>query len=396
MSPRIRAVLTDLGAITLVAFVFIVILRIQPAIQITTTESSASTTGQTASASGPEVRPQSESTPASTTPAPKPTAKAASAPVTAPKKSPAQVATSSSAENQAYRVQHPYYTPPLTFAAVNAQARSALVNIVCAPSTGSLRPISGSGIFIDPRGVILTNAHVAQYVLLSESESIDLTCVIRTGSPARPAFTAQVLYIPPVWVEQHGSEINQSHPTGTGEHDYALLLVSGAVDGSPLPSSLPYLAPDTRQAIGFVDDSVLVASYPAEYIGALAAQNDLYPATSITTIGDLLTFNMNSVDLISLGGVIEAQSGSSGGAVVNAWDRLIGVVTTTSDGATTAERDLRAVTLSYIDSDIKTQTGSDLGTILAGNVLAEAAQFKSEAVPQLLGQYLKYLSPRAQ
>ena len=67
---------------------------------------------------------------------------------------------------------------------------------------------------------------------------------------------------------------------------------------------------DTRDAIGFLGDLTLVASYPAEFIGGIAAQFDLYPASSVTPIQDLLTFRTKTVDLISLGGIIEAQSGS--------------------------------------------------------------------------------------
>src|SRR5262249_40009122 len=83
--------------------------------------------------------------------------------------------------DQATRTENPSPFPPKSFPEVNAAPRSALVNILCMPQSGALQPISGSGVFIDPRGVILTNAHVAQYVLLSESAQINLNCMIRTG-----------------------------------------------------------------------------------------------------------------------------------------------------------------------------------------------------------------------
>src|SRR6185436_12542444 len=97
---------------------------------------------------------------------------------------------------QVERAPAPYSTPGESFETIDPAVRSALVNILCMPQGGSLRPISGSGVIIDPRGVILTNAHVAQYVLLSESPQINLTCSIRTGSPASPRWKAVVLYIP--------------------------------------------------------------------------------------------------------------------------------------------------------------------------------------------------------
>ena len=93
----------------------------------------------------------------------------------------------------------------------------------------------------------------------------------------------------------------------------------------------------------------------------------------------------------SLGGVIEAQSGSSGGAVVNAWGRLIGLISTTSEGDTTDARDLRAVTLSYINRDLAAQTQFDLATTLGGDVVAEALDFYTRIAPNLVGLYIEQL-----
>lgn len=289
------------------------------------------------------------------------------------------------------RLPNPYSTPPLPLALVNERAREALVNILCTTSTGLVLPISGSGVIIDPRGVILTNAHVAQYVLLSENSGLDLECYIRTGSPATAHWIPKVLYIPPVWVSAHASEITSSHVLGTGEHDYALLYIARSMDGTPLPSSFPALVPDVREGIGFVDDSILVASYPAEFLGGLAATNALYAASADTSVKQLMTFTTDTVDVYSLGGVILAQSGSSGGAAANAWGYLIGLITTTSEAPTTADRDLRAVTLAYINRDIMTQTGFDLPTILGGDPVLETQEFTTREAPQLIALLLKQI-----
>ena len=288
----------------------------------------------------------------------------------------------------AARIQNPYSFPPQTFATTDNATRGALVNILCLSSGGSIRPISGSGVIIDPRGVILTNAHVAQYVLLSEAQGVNLTCSVRTGSPAHAAWKATVMYMPMVWVNAHINDLNAGGiVTGTGEHDYALLAI-GADGNTPLPASFSYLPIDTREAIGFLGDNVLVGGYPAEFIGGVAAQNSLYSLTSDATIQQLLTFNTGSVDLLSFKGVIEAQSGSSGGPVVNPWGRLIGIITTTSEAATTDARDLRAITLSYIDHDIKAQTGSSLTDFLSGSLADKVAAFNAGDAQTMLKIYL--------
>lgn len=282
------------------------------------------------------------------------------------------------------RIEDPYPFPALSASTVNISARLALVNILCSSGSGGMRPISGSGVIIDPRGIILTNAHVAQYVLLSQSPRVDIACDIRYGTPARPLWSAEVLYMPEAWVREHAADIVKERPTGTGEHDWALLRISGARTGAAVPASFPYLSVDTRNGIAFLDDTVLAVSYPAEFIGPIAAQFDLYPASSLTTVRDLLTFSEDAIDLISLGGIISAQSGSSGGAVVNLWGRLVGIISTTSSGATTGERDLRAITLAYIDSDVRAQTGDSLERFLSGDVAAKAAGFRANSAPELL------------
>lgn len=292
---------------------------------------------------------------------------------------------------EATRISHPYDSGPLDFSLINTTTRAALVNIFCAPRGGTMHPISGSGIIIDSRGVILTNAHVAQYVLLSQSPQINLRCSIRMGSPAVARYRAEVLYIPKAWIDAHASEINDDRPLGTGEHDYALLRITSTVSGSPLPASFAAVEPDTREAIAFVDDSVLGASYPAEF-AAGSVQSSLYPVSSITQVNKLYTFGSGTVDVISIGSAIEAQSGSSGGPIVNAWDKLVAIITTTSEGATTGERQLRGVTLSYIDRDLAQQTGQGLSTYLAGDITAKALDFTRNQALALIETYIPYLT----
>ncbi len=293
----------------------------------------------------------------------------------------------------AVRIQNPYPFPPEAPETLNAAARGALVNILCMPRGGTLKPISGSGVIIDPRGVILTNAHVAQYVLLSQDKRIDLSCYVRVGSPAKVAWTPHVLYLPPVWVAEHAHEISAERPVGTGEHDYALLLIDTPTSGTPLPTpiNVPFVPVDTREAIGFQGDTMLVASYPAEFVGGIAAQLNLYAASSFTTIKRLLTFGTSTVDAFSLGGIIEAQSGSSGGAVVNQWGRLVGLIATTSSGNTTAERDLRAITTGYVNRDLIAQTGRDLDAILRSDLTTLADSFNTNIAPDLIATFFRHL-----
>ncbi|KKT74656.1 MAG: hypothetical protein UW71_C0017G0009, partial [Parcubacteria group bacterium GW2011_GWB1_44_7] len=94
---------------------------------------------------------------------------------------------------------------PINFSELNEKVRTSIVNIICTTKTGGLfKPISGSGVLIDKKGVILTNAHIGQYLLLKNYMIPDfLTCIIRTGSPAYPRYIADLLYISPRWINEH-------------------------------------------------------------------------------------------------------------------------------------------------------------------------------------------------
>jgi S1-C subfamily serine protease len=299
---------------------------------------------------------------------------------------------SSAPSTQVTRVDSPYTENPLTFEAIDTLARRAVVNILCTPRGGSLRPTTGSGVMIDPRGVILTNAHVAQYVLLAQSGKFDLTCTVRSGSPATPNWIPEVLYIPTAWIIAHAADINKERATGTGEYDYALLRISSDLRGMPLTEPLPYLPIDSRETIAFLDDPLLVAGYPAEFVGGLLAQRDLYAATSIARVVKLMTFGTGAVDIFSVGGIIAAQGGSSGGPAINQWGYVVGIVTTTSDGKTTAERDLHVTTAAYINRDIKIQSGRSLKDFLASNTENISLEFKKTFEESFLALYLKALS----
>lgn len=278
--------------------------------------------------------------------------------------------------------------PPLdtpSFAGnANDLVRSALVNIICVTETsGPFNSISASGVIIDSRGVILTNAHVAQYFLLENYPKPGFVeCTIRTGSPATAKYTAELLYLPPSWITQNAQKIDDENPTGNGEHDYALVRITGTVSKNiTMPNSFPALpvslgTPDTG-------DSVLVAGYPAGFLGGITIAKELYAVSAQAKVGQLFTFGSQSIDLYSIGGTVVAQQGSSGGAVANQKGTLVGLVVTATDAPDTASRDLRALTTEYIVNDFKKETGVSLPDFLSPNLTERALSFRLVTMPSL-------------
>lgn len=324
----------------------------------------------------------SDAAPATTTPV-----AAASTPTTsAPAQKPATPAPAAPAPQQTPVQQAP--APSKTQEEINTEARGALVNILCLSKAG-INGISGSGIVIDSRGIILTNAHIAQYFLLRNYIAPNnVECTIRVGSPAERRYTARLLYLPPAWVAANASELKSSQATGTGEHDYAFLLITGRTDPTAaLPSSFARV--EMENAYPDIGDPMLLAAYPAGFLSSEIIERSLYASSAVTYATQLFTYDgdTSKVDLFSIGGTVVSQGGSSGGAVLRLSDgQLAGIIATATQGSETSKRDLRAITLSHIEKSLIAQGKGGIATLLAGDVSAKAAEFNAQVAPGLTAQ----------
>ena len=142
-------------------------------------------------------------------------------------------------------------TPVISEADLNTEARAPLVNIFCTTKEGSvLNSITGSGVMIDRRGIILTNAHIAQFFLLEDYKREGyMNCLIRMGAPAKPAFKAEPIYISLPWIEKNAHTLVEENPKGTGEDDFALLRITESVgSGITIPSIFAYMTPDMNES----------------------------------------------------------------------------------------------------------------------------------------------------
>lgn len=254
-------------------------------------------------------------------------------------------------------------SPYATNAELDASAalvRAALVNIVCyAPAGGPLHSISGSGIIIDEKGVILTNAHVAQYFLLADR---GVSCTIRTGNPAQNAYKAALIYISSNWLHANAAVLTQVAPSGTGEFDFALLAITKSVTSSPLPSFFPAIPLATLPPT--LGAPVVIASYGAQFLESAQVQSSLFPTIVFGSVKDVLTFGTNTIDVLDLGGSAAAQEGSSGGGVASASGDLVGTITTSTVTGDTSSRSLDAISAAYIRREYAAETGSPLSELL--------------------------------
>lgn len=267
--------------------------------------------------------------------------------------------------------------------AITHNPAEAMVNIYCTYTTDThIRATTGSGYFISREGAILTNAHVAQFLLLEDANRAGETeCVLRVGSPATSTYEAKLLYIPPAWIQANAELIDAESPSGTGERDYALLYASGRLDNQPLPATFKHLAINTK-ALSVRNEgmSITAFGYPATPLmeGGLTANLLLEQAD--TNISILYTFAGETADLIAMPDSAVSRTGSSGGAVVNDINEAIGVIVTKGE----AKNDnLRALTLAYVNRTIKEETGFGLAEYTSGDLAFKANTFQSALAPFL-------------
>lgn len=263
----------------------------------------------------------------------------------------------------------------------------ALVNIFCTFKTDDyIRTTTGTGFFIDPDGIIMTNAHIAQFLLLEKTDSFgDADCIVRSGSPAAPRYKADLLYIPPTWISENATLINDAAPMGTGERDYALLYVSEDVDNNPLPARFPALSYDDELLPTSVRESeVVAAGYPARDLIKNGASTDLLAKKATTSISELYTFGSNYADVFSVRGSVVGAEGASGGPIIDDNGNVIGMIATRGDDDVDGEGSLRAITLSHINRTIKEETGFTLTDNLAGNLPYRAKIFADTMTPFLI------------
>ncbi len=292
-------------------------------------------------------------------------------------------------------------TPPISWNEINDRTRAALVNIICTTKRGgSFSPVSGGGIIIDPRGVILTNAHVAEYFLLKDYLVPDFVeCVIRTGAPAVNAYRARLLYLAPQWIEKNAKTLTEEEASGTGENDFALLLIQESTrPGAALPALFPSLTVDWNAdalAKTRTEKQALVAGYPAGFLGGITIQRDLYPVSSVAEMGKTFSFSGQSPDLIEISGSPLSQHGASGGAVVGHDGALVGIITTSSIGKTTSERSLHAITPYHIERSFAERNASSIQELFVSEDLTPLAdEFNAAVAPTLTKLLEAALAPQ--
>lgn len=253
---------------------------------------------------------------------------------------------------------------------------------------GYKRIVTGTGFMINSRGVILTNAHVAQFLLLKNTPGLGKTsCEATIGTEEKTPFDVGLLYISPSWLLEHASLIGSMAPKGTGESDFALIYITGRRDGAVLENDFSFLPTATNSLPkSYKGKEVTIIGYPKQ------ADKSAPQLIATSTITALYTFGSGYADVFSLASSTLGHQGVSGGPVVDEYGRAIGVLTTKDAGTTV----LNAITTAHIDRSLRRETGYDLTSYSQGDIDYKASLFNETISPflqEILAGYLTEQNP---
>lgn len=264
----------------------------------------------------------------------------------------------------------------------------AVVNIFCSQKiivngkiTNQRRTITGSGTLINKDGTVLTNAHVAQFPLLSETNP-NVVCLARYGNPANGSIGIKVSFISPQWVKEYGKYINTEGAAQTGSSDFALLKLNldnlNTIEKNKLsPIKLQKILPNQG-------DSIHSLSYPANILSIKGVNSALPQQKESLQINRLYSVGTTPVDIIETTPSTAGQRGSSGGAIVDTRGDLIGTITTIVNSTTPQKTLIRALTIEHIDFELNR---------LSNVSLEKVAQYGSSEVTQVFNtKYREYLT----
>ena len=266
--------------------------------------------------------------------------------------------------------------PIVTLAQTQTADKNVVVNVLCTIRSGnSLTMVTGSGVVISSSGVILTNSHVAQYVLLADYlADANRNCEVRTGAIAKSAYNVHVLYISPLWVKNNASNLKDTHPQGTGEYDYALLVVENGEKN--IPSNFSHIElrlPDLREG-----DPVTAMGYPAGSLDGQGVSRNLRLVSDTTTISKTYSFSYGFSDLLIAQTDAIAQKGSSGGAVIDSQGKLAGLISTSIPDSQTGHTSIAALSTSYIMNDFYANSGKNFASVINDSPTTKWRSFEKE------------------
>lgn len=274
----------------------------------------------------------------------------------------------------------------------------AVVNIFCSQKivangvvTNKRRTITGSGILINEDGTVLTNAHVAQFPLLSEKNP-NITCLARYGNPAAGTIGMKVAFISPEWIKEYGKHINTEGAAQTGKSDFALLKLN--LDNLTKTQRSALSPISTTRSLPGVGEIIYSLSYPANILGTNGVNSALPQQKEALNVNRLYSVGVTPNDVIETTASTAGQRGSSGGGILNKDGQLIGTITTIVNSSTPSKTLIRAMSLDHTDAELTRFSNINLAKVITYGSADVSKAFDTqyrEYLTSLLNNYLNSL-----
>ena len=265
-------------------------------------------------------------------------------------------------------------------------SENSVVNIFCVSTKGNLVSIStGSGVILSGGGIILTNSHVAENFLIPNKD-----CVVRQGGTASDKYNASLVYINESWLQRNAQSLFSSGARGTGEDDFALLLVNSNSDGTDAGQNISHTNISTDELTeNNKGNKILVAGYPAGGIDAISMRKYLSFTADVTDIANVYTIDGTHVDVIETDATKVGQHGSSGGGIFDANSNLVGLIFSVNDESRNSK--INAITIPYINRTIKNESGKSLQDFMTTdkNSLISSFTQKQNSLFQYVKPYIQ-------
>jgi hypothetical protein len=252
--------------------------------------------------------------------------------------------------------------------------RDVVVNVLCLEKTSSYTKMSsGSGVIISESGLVITNAHVA-YPFLQTKQFDDTTysCSVRRENIPNFGYNAELVYYPIDWLKENGEVIKGPSPVGTGENDYALILLTTPLGPGPVSPDFSPASLEVRPLDLLDNLSVTIAGYPSLNSGVFEVDTNPGLKIADTQVREYFTFGTRSLDVLQTGENVVARRGSSGGGVFSG-STLYGLIVTTNQGESGTYAN--ALTLPYIKRDFAADTGIEFDEFISRPVEAIKSSF---------------------
>ncbi len=229
-----------------------------------------------------------------------------------------------------------------------SRTAGAVIQILCQNPS---ELFAASGTVVNERGLVITNAHVAEII----EKSGEPNCQARSGSPADSFAKIEVVFI--------ASTTAKIGETQVPQRDFAFLRLLEPRG----PISAVEIDPNY---LGGAGEWFFTLGYPSEFLQALATSvnsNRVFSKLAVAGITDI-DGNLQTPDGYIFRGGLILQQGSSGTALFSAWSgKVVGLVFATTKGQTTEDREGVALATPYIDRILRLETGQGLEEFVASH-----------------------------